>query len=84
MLQMRKLLGWLLIGAPGILAAQTPQSEAIFDFSAIDAFRRVVEILEADENPTEAQWSALLDTLGYQALTASEFTEELTADRTPS
>ena len=36
------------------------------DFSAIDQFWRLVDVLTRDAEPTDAQWSALLATPGYQ------------------
>ena len=36
------------------------------DFTAIDHFWRVVEILQRDADPTDAQWQALLATPGYR------------------
>lgn len=47
-----------------------------FDFSAMAPFWAIQSALEADQDPPEEQWAGLLDTPGYQALTASEFTPE--------
>ena len=44
-----------------------------FDFSSMESFWRVVELLEGDREPSPAQWDSLLSTPGYKALTASEF-----------
>src|SRR5690349_17172254 len=36
------------------------------DFTAIDEFWRVVDVLKTDAEPTDAQWQALLETPGYR------------------
>lgn len=56
-----------------VLAAQDPDANPNFDFSGMDRFWEVVSVLEEDREPTVDQWSALFETPGYRALTASEF-----------
>jgi len=56
--------------------AQSAPSGSIFDFTGVDAFWAVVDVLEADESPSDEQWSTLLRSPGYRALTVSEFTED--------
>ena len=47
-----------------------------FDFSGMDRFWEVVEILEADLYPFPEVWDSLFATPGYAALTESEFSQE--------
>ena len=67
----------------GIHADERSRSESpvhsvnnTFDFSGIEQFWRIVDILETDLDPSAAQWDSLLNTAGYRALTASEFKPE--------
>jgi len=50
--------------APGALDQSIPA--AGLDFSGVDQFWKIVDILSGDGEPTEAQWDALLSTPGYR------------------
>ncbi len=55
---------------------EQPEPNPGFDFSGLDRFWEVVEILEADLYPFPDVWDSLFATPGYAALTESEFTRE--------
>lgn len=63
-----------------VLTAQEADANPNFDFSGMDRFWEVVAVLEADRDPTTAQWNALFETPGYRALTASEFDRSFLED----
>ena len=76
-MRISRLIALFLLGAPAALAqtAERPRSTMPsvpsmpttgLDFSAIDEFWRVVDVLTRDADPTDAQWQALLATPGYQ------------------
>jgi hypothetical protein len=44
-----------------------------FDFSGIEEFWKIVDILKTDREPTGEQWEALFDTPGYAELIRREF-----------
>jgi hypothetical protein len=46
--------------------ADTTRPEAGLDFSGVDEFWKIVDVLTRDVEPTEAQWHALLATPGYR------------------
>jgi hypothetical protein len=61
------------LALPVLSAAQSPTSQGEtplpasgLDFSGIDAFWPVADLLVKDVEPTEAQWSALFSTVGYR------------------
>jgi len=66
-------IGCLVAATSVSVRAESLSSVASFDFTAIDAFWDILSLLEKDKIPPEGQWSALLDTPGYRALTKSEF-----------
>ncbi len=53
-----------------------PSHIANFDFSALDLFWQVVDLLKQGGEPDSALWDKLFACPGYAALTASEFTTE--------
>ena len=57
-------------------ADDPPPPNPNFDFSGVDKFWEVVEILEADLYPFEEVWDTLFANPGYAALVESEFTRE--------
>ena len=61
---------WLLAAAASFVTdvrAQTPAAPATrIDFSSVDQFWKIVDILSRDIEPTEDQWHALLSTPGYR------------------
>ena len=52
------------VKAPDVLAQSTPP--AGLDFSGVDQFWKIVDILLSGGEPTEAQWQVLLSTPGYR------------------
>lgn len=46
------------------------------DFTGVEEFFKISEILERDSDPTEEQWEKLFITPGYKELTKSEFSKE--------
>jgi hypothetical protein len=44
-----------------------------FDFSGIEEFWTIVDILKADKEPSEEQWQAMFETPGYAELIEREF-----------
>ena len=44
-----------------------------FDFSGIEEFLKVMDILKADNEPSEEQWQAMFETPGYAELIRREF-----------
>jgi hypothetical protein len=54
------------LGAQSSAPSERPLPTTGLDFTAIDQFWRVVDILKTDAEPTEAQWQALLATPGSQ------------------
>lgn len=44
-----------------------------FEFSGVDNFWEIVDLLKADRDPTDAQWSRLFTTPGYAELIQREF-----------
>lgn len=55
-----------LLGAQATAEADTSMPATGIDFSGIDQFWKIVDILSRDTEPTEAQWRAMLDTPGYR------------------
>lgn len=47
-----------------------------FEFSGIDQFWEIVNILEANREPSNSDWNKLFNTPGYRILTNGEFTKE--------
>ena len=74
--RMQKALRSLTIAAVLVACWDEASPNSGFDSSAMTPFWAIQSTLEADREPSEAQWAALLDTPGYQALTASEFSPE--------
>jgi hypothetical protein len=70
----------LLLRSATLGGAQEPEANPNFDFSGMERFWDVVSVLEADRDPTTDQWSALFETPGYRALTASEFDRSFLQD----
>ncbi len=69
----------ILIALPVLLvtcADDPPPPNPNFDFSGVDQFWGVVEILEADLYPFQEVWDTLFASPGYAALVESEFTRE--------
>ncbi len=56
-----------------ILAQDVKNINPSFDFSGIEEFWKVVDILKADIEPSEEQWQAMLETPGYAELIRREF-----------
>jgi hypothetical protein len=50
-----------------------PSANPTFDFTGIEMFWHIVDILQLDKEPDPALWDQVLTTPGYMALTASEF-----------
>lgn len=51
------------------------------DFSGMEHFLKIADILENDEEPAAEQWSGLFETPGYGVLTDGEFTREFFKER---
>lgn len=47
-------------------AVLPPLPKSGFDFSAVDRFNELAEVLSADREPTDAQWRAYYETPGYR------------------
>ena len=47
-----------------------------FEFSGIDKFWKIVDILKTDKDPSPAQWQELFSTPGYAVLIKREFKQE--------
>lgn len=47
-----------------------------FDFSGIEEFWKIVDILKTDKEPTEEQWQSMFETPGYAELIRREFKPE--------
>jgi len=56
-----------------ILAQDVENINVSFDFSGIDEFWKIVDVLQADQEPTEEQWQAMFETPGYAELIRREF-----------
>ena len=56
----------LALPAPSRAPSDTTIPAAGLDFSAVDQFWKILDILQADAEPSEAQWRALLSTPGYR------------------
>jgi hypothetical protein len=56
-----------------ILTQEVKNINSSFDFTGIEEFWKIVDILKADKNPTEEQWQALFKTSGYAELIQREF-----------
>ena len=54
------------IGAQAAVAPDTAMPATGLDFSGVDQFWKIVDILSRDSEPAEAQWGALLSTPGYR------------------
>jgi hypothetical protein len=54
------------LGAQGSATSEPPMPATGLDFSGVDQFWRVVDILSKDSEPSGAQWQALLGTPGYR------------------
>ncbi len=72
------LFSWSLILVTGMV---NPEEEPRIDFSGVQEFARIVEILEGDEEPSPEAWALMFRTPGYAALTRSEFREAFFMDR---
>jgi len=51
-----------------------------FDFSGIERFWEIVDVLEQDLEPAEAQWDALFETPGYAEILRHEFSRKYFRD----
>ena len=51
-----------------------------FDFSGIERFWEIVDVLEQDLEPAEAQWDALFETPGYAEILRHEFSRKYFQD----
>ena len=56
-----------------LLPQDVKNSNPSFDFSGIEEFWRIVDILKTDREPAEEQWKAMFDTPGYAELVKREF-----------
>jgi len=54
------------VGAQASAPPEPPLPTTGLDFTAIDEFWRVVDILKTDAEPSDAQWQVLLGTPGYR------------------
>ena len=54
------------LGAQGSATSEPPMPTTGLDFSGVDRFWPIVDILSKDGEPTDAQWQALLGTPGYR------------------
>ncbi|HEY2164380.1 MAG TPA: hypothetical protein VGH04_10330, partial [Gemmatimonadaceae bacterium] len=52
--------------ARGQSTPATPYPKTGVDYSGIDAFYRIADILAKDTEPTEGEWAAMLATPGYR------------------
>ncbi len=64
------LVGLFIAASPGPARGQStpaaPYPKTGIDYSGIDAFYRIADILAKDTEPTEAEWAAMLATPGYR------------------
>jgi hypothetical protein len=56
-----------------ILTRDVQNTNPGFDFSGIEEFWKVVDILKGDNEPSEEQWQAMFETPGYAELIRREF-----------
>jgi hypothetical protein len=56
-----------------ILTQDVKNINPSFDFSGIEEFWKIVDILKADKEPTDEQWQAMSETPGYAELIRREF-----------
>lgn len=56
-----------------ILTQDVKNINPSFDFSGIEEFWKIVDILKADKEPAEEQWQAMFETPGYAELIRREF-----------
>jgi hypothetical protein len=56
-----------------ILTQDVKNINPSFDFSGIEEFWKIVDILKADKEPTDEQWQAMFETPGYAELIRREF-----------
>ncbi len=61
----------LLLAAPILIRAAGAQ-ESTFDFSGVDLFWKITEVLSRDEEPRPEEWAALFATPGYRELMRRE------------
>jgi hypothetical protein len=54
------------LGGQDLPASERPLPATGVDFSGVDQFWKVVDILSTDAEPSEAQWRSLLSTPGYR------------------
>jgi len=55
------------------LAQDVKNVNPSFDFSGIEEFWKIVDILKADKEPNEEEWQAMFETPGYAELIRREF-----------
>ncbi len=56
-----------------ILTQDVKSSNPSFDFSGVEEFWKIVEILKADKEPSEQNWQVMFETPGYAELIRREF-----------
>jgi hypothetical protein len=56
-----------------ILTQEVKNINLGFDFSGVEEFWKIVDILKADTEPAEEQWGAMFETPGYAELIRREF-----------
>jgi hypothetical protein len=64
------------MAARGLCLAAKPSQNSVnpeFNFEGIEAFWKIVDILEADKEATEEQWNHFFEAPGYKALIEKEF-----------
>jgi len=59
-------LGTAVAGAQSPAVKEAPYPKTGVDYSGIDEFYKIADILAKDASPTEAQWKALMATPGYR------------------
>ncbi len=65
---------WVLVGLMvSTVVAASENANPGFNLEGVEAFWEIVGILEADREPTEAQWNTFFAAPGYKALTEREF-----------
>lgn len=66
--------GWAMVLVAVLAAPLGAQESGSFDFSGVERFWQVADLLSQGDEPSEEAWDALFATPGYRALTRSEFT----------
>jgi hypothetical protein len=74
------LTAWIILGISAISGQEAGTVNPGFDFSGIEKFWRIVDILEKDREPAESHWDDLFETPGYAALLRREFSRKYFQD----